>query len=132
MVPDEILDKPGELSAPEMAVIRKHSFETYQILNQIRGFEEIAGWAAYHHEALNGRGYPFHLGKDQLDVEARIVAASDVFQALAQRRPYRPSLSRKKILNKMKYRVRTGRLDEDLVGLVERNLDDCWQAATVV
>ena len=132
MVPDEILDKPGELSAPEMAVIRKHSFETYQILNQIRGFEKIAGWAAYHHEALNGRGYPFHLGEDDLSVEARIVAASDVFQALAQKRPYRPSLSRKKILNKMKYRVRTGRLDEDLVGIVERNLDDCWQAATVV
>ena len=132
MVPDEILDKPGELNASEMAVIRKHSFETYQILNQIRGFEEIAGWAAYHHEALNGRGYPFHLGKDELDVEARIVATSDVFQALAQKRPYRPSISRKKILNKMKYRVRTGRLDEDLVGIVEKNLDSCWQAATVM
>jgi len=132
MVPDEILDKPGELDGPEMAIIRQHSFETYQILKQIRGFEEISGWAAYHHEALNGRGYPFHLGKDDLGVEARIVAASDVFQAMAQERPYRPSLSRKKILKKMKYRVRTGRLDEDLVGLVENNLDACWQAATVV
>ena len=132
MVPDEILDKPGELDGPEMAIIRQHSFETYQILKQIRGFEEISGWAAYHHEALNGRGYPFHLGKDDLGVEARIVAASDVFQAMAQERPYRSSLSRKKILKKMKYRVRTGRLDEDLVGLVENNLDSCWQAATVV
>ena len=57
---------------------------------------------------------------------------SDVFQALAQKRPYRPSISRKKILNKMKYKVRTGRLDEDLVGIVEKNLDSCWQAATVM
>ena len=132
MVPDEILDKPGDLDGPEMAVIRQHSFETYQILKQIRGFEEIAGWAAYHHEALNGRGYPFHLGEDDLSLEARIVAASDVFQALAQKRPYRPSLSGKKILRKMKYRVKVGRLDEDVVGLVESDLDSCWQAATVV
>jgi HD-GYP domain-containing protein (c-di-GMP phosphodiesterase class II) len=115
-----------------MAVIRQHSFETYQILKQVRGFEEISGWAAYHHEALNGRGYPFHLGEDDLSIEARIVAASDVFQAMAQKRPYRPSLSRKKILRKMKYRVRAGRLDENLVGLVEKHLDACWQAATVV
>lgn len=132
VVPDEILDKPGELDLPEMAIIRQHSFETYQILKQIPGFEEIAGWAAYHHEALNGHGYPFHLGEDELDFEARIVAASDVFQALAQKRPYRPSLSAKKILRKMNYRVRTGRLDDDVVGLVSNHLDDAWQAATVV
>ena len=132
MVPDEILDKPGDLTAGELAVIRQHSFETYEILKQIRGFEDIAGWAAYHHESLNGRGYPFQLDKDELGIEARIVAASDVFQALSQKRPYRPSLSRRTILRKMQYRVRTGRLDKDLVGLVETTLDDCWQAATAV
>ena len=129
VIPDEILDKPGELDGPEKAVIRQHSFETYQILKQIRGFEEIAGWAAYHHEALNGRGYPFHLGEEDLSLEARIVAASDVFQAMAQKRPYRPSLSAKKILRKMKYRVKAGRLDENVVGMVESDLDRCWQAA---
>jgi HD-GYP domain-containing protein (c-di-GMP phosphodiesterase class II) len=132
MIPDEILDKPGELDGPEKAVIRQHSFETYQILKQISGFEEITGWAAYHHEALNGRGYPFHLEEDELSLEARIVAASDVFQALAQKRPYRPSISAKKILRKMKYRVKVGRLDEEVVGMVGEHLDDCWQAATVV
>ena len=132
MIPDEILEKPDKLDASESAVVRQHSFETYQILKQIRGFEKISGWAAYHHEALNGLGYPFHLREDELDLESRIVAASDVFQALAQKRPYRPSLSAKKILRKMKYRVKTGRLDEDVVGLCESRLDDCWQAATVV
>ncbi len=132
MIPDEILEKPDKLDPSESAVVRQHSYETYQILKQIRGFEQISGWAAYHHEALNGRGYPFHLRDDELDLEARIVAASDVFQALSQKRPYRPSLSPKKILRKMRYRVKTGRLDEDVVGLCESRLDDCWQAATVV
>ena len=129
MVSDEILEKPGELDGSEAAIIRQHSFETYQILKNIPGFEKISGWAAYHHEALNGRGYPFHLGEDDLDFEARIVAASDVFQAMAQNRPYRPSLTPKKILRKMNYRVRTGRLDEEVVGLVANHLDDAWQAA---
>ena len=132
MIPDEILEKPDKLDASESAVVRQHSFETYQILKQIRGFEKISGWAAYHHEALNGRGYPFHLREEELDLESRIVAASDVFQAMAQKRPYRPSLSAKKILRKMKYRVKTRRLDDDVVGLCESRLDDCWQAATVV
>jgi HD-GYP domain-containing protein (c-di-GMP phosphodiesterase class II) len=70
MVPDEILDKPGDLDAVELAIIRQHSFETYENLKQICGFEEIAGWAAYHHESLNGRGYPFHLSEDELGIEA--------------------------------------------------------------
>ncbi len=130
MVPDEILEKPGGLSAAELAVIRQHSFETYQALSQVRGFEQITGWAAYHHETLNGSGYPFHLGRDELSFEARIVAACDVFQALAQKRPYRPALSRGVILRKMKSKVRIGRLDGDVVGLAENHLDDCWQAAT--
>ena len=132
VVPDEVLEKPGELDGTERASIRQHSFETYQILKQIRGFEEISGWAAYHHEALNGRGYPFHLDESELGLEARIVAASDVFQAMAQNRPYRPSLSPKKILRKMKYRVHTGRLDENVVGMIENHLDDAWNAATVM
>jgi putative nucleotidyltransferase with HDIG domain len=132
MIPDEILEKPGGLSKPERSIIRQHSFETYQILSQIRGFEEITGWAAYHHEAPNGRGYPFHLGEDELGLEARIMAVSDAFQAMAQKRPYRPSLSRRKILGKMKYRVKHGRLDADVVGVVENNLDSCWEAATVM
>jgi len=131
VVPDDILDKPGELDSHEMAVIRQHSYESYQILKRISGFEEIAGWAAYHHEALNGNGYPFHLVGDDLSLEARIVAASDVFQAMAQKRPYRSSLSAKKILRKMKYRVKGGRLDEDVVEMVENTLDECWQAAAI-
>ena len=132
VVPDTILDKPGELEGSEMAIIRQHSYETYQILKHIHGLEEIAGWAAYHHEALNGNGYPFHLGEDDLSFETRIVAASDVFQAMAQKRPYRPSLSAKKILRKMQFRVKVGNLDEDVVGLVAEHLDDCWQAAIEV
>ena len=48
-IPDEVLDKPGKLDARERQIINTHSFETYQILSRIQGFEEIARWASYHH-----------------------------------------------------------------------------------
>ena len=63
-VPDEILEKPGRLDKRERKIINTHSYETFQILRNIRGFEEITRWAAYHHEEPDGSGYPFHLKAD--------------------------------------------------------------------
>jgi HD-GYP domain-containing protein (c-di-GMP phosphodiesterase class II) len=77
----------------ERSLINAHSFETYQILRHISGFEEIACWAAYHHEEPDGHGYPFHLSAASMSVEARILRVADIFQALAQDRPYRAGLS---------------------------------------
>ena len=76
-VPDEILDKPGGLNWRERQVINTHSFETYQILRHLHGFEEIAQWAAHHHEAPGGGGYPFHLDANLLPLEARILRIAD-------------------------------------------------------
>lgn len=130
-VPDEILEKPGALTREERAVIQRHSFETYQILRGIGGLEDITIWAAYHHEAPNGRGYPFHLGGIDLTIEMRIIAVSDVFQALAQHRPYRKSLLPDQILEMLRAFVRENRLDGEVVELVGKHLETCWQAATV-
>jgi hypothetical protein len=47
------------LTPLEFSVMERHSFETYQILRHIPGLEQVAEWAAFHHEALNGHGYPF-------------------------------------------------------------------------
>jgi len=128
-VPDEILDKPGPLSATERLVIERHSFETYQILRRIPGLHDIAAWAAYHHETLDGRGYPYSLGSGGLPREARIVAVADVFQAMAQNRPYRSSVAPVPILENLQQRVLNGQLDASLVKLVSGHLDACWRAA---
>ena len=86
-----------ELDGTEITIVWQHSFEIYQILKQVRGFEEISSWVAYHHDALDGCGYPFHLGEDDLDLEAHIVAASDVFQTWPEHglivRPFYPRKS---------------------------------------
>ena len=129
-VRDEILEKPAPLSAEERAAIARHSFETYQILRRIPGLEEIAQWAAFHHETLNGEGYPYHHNADKLTVESRVIAIADIFQALAQKRPYRASLPPHSILEELQQLAEKQRLDASLIALVAANLTLCWQAAT--
>jgi HD-GYP domain-containing protein (c-di-GMP phosphodiesterase class II) len=130
-VPDNILEKPASLSFPERAVMLGHSFESYQILHHVRGFENIARWGAYHHEALNGEGYPFHLTEAELDKPSRIVAIADIFQALTQARPYRPAKDREAVISSLKHHVDQHKIDAELVKLVVEDFDACWEAASI-
>ncbi|MCI5142005.1 MAG: HD domain-containing protein, partial [Candidatus Electrothrix sp. ATG1] len=128
-VPDEILEKPGPLTEQERLIMMRHSFESYQILRRISGFEEIAKWAAFHHEVLAGTGYPFHKDATGLSLEARIISVADVFQALTQNRPYRPQLPLEKIFIIMDEMVAEGDLDPQLVALTKAHADECLRKA---
>jgi putative nucleotidyltransferase with HDIG domain len=85
-----ILDKPGKLDADELAKMRQHTAFTHEILRRVRVFDEFADMAAGHHERLDGRGYHKGVAGDDLSLEMRILAAADMYEALAARRPYRP------------------------------------------
>ncbi len=128
-VPDEILEKPAGLDARERSLINAHSFETYQILRHIHGFEEIACWAAYHHEEPDGHGYPFHLGTASLSVEARILRVADIFQALAQDRPYRTGLSAAEVLATLQGFAEQQRIDPAILALAAGDMDGAMAAA---
>lgn len=129
-VPDEIIEKPGRLTFAEFSMMERHSFETYQILRHVPGLEKIAEWAAFHHEALNGHGYPFRRSAETLSWEARIVAVADVFQALAQTRPYRGPQSLEEISSILEEFVARGVLDPDIVAIARDDLDGSLRAAT--
>jgi len=129
-VPDEIVDKPASLTPVEFSVMERHSFETYQILRHIPGMETVAEWAAFHHETLNGRGYPFRHKAERLSLEARIVAVADVFQALAQERPYRGPQPAEAIPRTLGHFVADGALDPEVVAVVSEDLQASWLAAT--
>ena len=128
-IPDDILDKPGPLSETEQSLMHRHSFETYQILRRIPGLEDVAAWAAYHHETLDGAGYPYNLSGQGLPRPARLIAVADVFQAMAQNRPYRASVPPLRILEMLRDKARLGKLDPGAVELVGQHLDACWRAA---
>ena len=129
-VPDAILDKKTALNGAELAVMRHHSFESYMILKRVPGMEDIARWAGNHHETLNGKGYPFHRSAADLCLQSRIIAVADVFQALAQNRPYRKAMEPDQILIFLKEFADRGRLDPAVVDRVARHPDDCFSAAT--
>jgi len=123
-IPDDILDKPGPLDAAERARMNRHAFYTHQILRQISGFEDIAVWASHHHETLDGGGYPYRRSERDLPLEARIISVSDLFQALAQNRPYRPGMPLTRILEIVHRLTAEGKLDRDVVGLLFDNRAD--------
>ncbi|MEK7309377.1 MAG: HD domain-containing phosphohydrolase [Planctomycetota bacterium] len=90
--PDEILDKPSALTSNEYDIIKMHPYFTYLILNSIPGFDEVAQWAIYHHERLDGKGYPLEVDADNIPQGARIIAVADRFIALTEDRPYRKKM----------------------------------------
>ena len=128
-VPDEVLEKPERLNPEEYATVQRHSFDTYNILKTIRGLKEVATWASQHHERADGSGYPYHLKSDQISTEARIIALADVFQALAQDRPYRGPLPPQEILAIIQEQVSEGKLDGELATIVEAHLDECYRVS---
>jgi HD-GYP domain-containing protein (c-di-GMP phosphodiesterase class II) len=127
--PDELLDKPGKLNAEEYLHIQKHCFDTYAILKNIHGLEKITQWATQHHERIDGSGYPEQLCKGEISLEARIVAVADVFQALAQTRPYRDAMSQNELMKILNEMSREGKLDQNIMDCVNRHAADCFAAA---
>jgi len=91
-VPAEILNKPGQLSSIELEMIRTHPSVSYNILKDIDFPGPVKEVVFQHHERIDGSGYPEGLtGKDML-LETKIIGVSDVVEAIASHRPYRPSL----------------------------------------
>jgi HD-GYP domain-containing protein (c-di-GMP phosphodiesterase class II) len=128
-VPDEILDKRGALSRDEWHVMQRHSDDSEHILARIEGFASIARWAGLHHETLAGDGYPCGLADGRIPIEARIISVADVFQALAQDRPYRAGLAPDAVLAILREEVARQHLDGGIVQRVAADLEGCWQAA---
>ncbi len=128
-VPDRVLENPGPLDGEDLSCMRHHSYVTFRILKKITGFEDIALWASNHHEALDGSGYPFRRKGDEIGIESRILAIADIFQALAQNRPYRQAQPLEKIITFLQTNAEKGRLDTKLVGMVTDNKEQCYQLA---
>jgi putative nucleotidyltransferase with HDIG domain len=129
-VPDEILESHTALTPAEFAIMKKHSFASYQILRQVGGFEELALWAAQHHESPDGSGYPFRLKGEAISIEARVIKIADIYQALAQQRPYRKPTSASEILSLLRKMQADGEVDGALIDKLAAHLEECHTVAT--
>jgi len=88
-VPLSILDKPGKLNDEEFTKIKDHPSIGLRILEPISAYEDVLPMVSQHHEKFNGKGYPYGLSGEDIDLGARILAVADVYDAVVSDRPYR-------------------------------------------
>lgn len=117
-VGNEILEKPGRLTDAEYTEMKHHAAYTYYILSEVHDFEELRDWAAFHHERLDGTGYPFKKTASELNTQERIMACVDIYQALTEKRPYKEGMSHEKACSILYDMAQKGWLDRELVGQV--------------
>jgi HD-GYP domain-containing protein (c-di-GMP phosphodiesterase class II) len=122
IMPD-ILYKKGPLTLDEMRIIKKHTYYTYFALNSFEIFDHIKEWASFHHETIDGNGYPFHVNGDRLDLGCRIMAVADIFTALTEERPYRKGMGKEDVLHIIVELSKMNKLDSKVVKILEANYD---------
>ncbi len=87
-IEDHILKKPGALTEEEFEVMKTHTTKGANILRPVTQLAEMLPGIELHHEALDGRGYPYGLQGEQIPLLARVIAVADTFDALTTNRPY--------------------------------------------
>lgn len=130
-IPDSILRKPGKLDDQEFAIMKTHPGKGREIIDSIlKDFslgtfghvEILRNIAEYHHEAIDGSGYPNQLQGNEIPIEARISAVADVFDALTSSRTYKAAWSNEEAFA-MLQRLSENKLDKDCVEALIKNKD---------
>ncbi len=88
-VPDAVINKPAKLTDDEFEVIKNHPVMGARILRSITEMPKLSTGARWHHERIDGRGYPDGLHGQDIPEEARIIAVADAYDAMTSRRSYR-------------------------------------------
>jgi len=131
-IPDDILLKPDELDNNETEVMHSHAGLGKQMVDEILanfGLENIEhvdmlrNIAEFHHESVNGQGYPSGIKGEKIPLEARIVAVADVFDALTSARPYKNAWSNNEAIAEIR-KLAGEKLDRDCVNALIQNLDE--------
>jgi putative nucleotidyltransferase with HDIG domain len=120
--PNEVLKKPASLDDREFALIQRHPENGRDLLVELGGFDDgVRRLVLDHHERLDGSGYPRGLGADELDLETRILAVCDVYDALVSPRVYRGAWTSERALGLLAGEERNG-FDARCVETLERVL----------
>lgn len=114
VVKSDVLEKPDKLTQDEYIYVQTHAYYTHAILKKVRGFEEIARWAALHHEKLNGKGYPFGLTAKDLSFNERLMGCIDIYQALVEKRPYKRIYSHEEAVHMLRKMSNSGFIDKQI------------------
>lgn len=109
-VSNSILDKNGPLTPDEWTAMKTHTRHTYEILDRVPVFREVAFDAACHHERLDGGGYHLGLSGAALSPTARVLAVADVTDALRSDRPYRAGMPVERVVGMLEADAAAGKM----------------------
>ena len=123
-IPSQILEKSGPLTKDEFYIMKKHTFHSYRILENIPGLERANRWISFHHEKLDGEGYPFCITDAGIDLGSRIMTVSDIFTALTEDRPYRKAMSINNAIQTMKQMAGNRHIDMEVLEVLMMNIDE--------
>jgi len=93
VVPTEVLNSRSELGAEEFHTIKRHSQVSYEVLKPLESLAAVLSGVRYHHERMNGTGYPAGLSGEAIPLDARILAVADAYDAMTHDRPHRDGMS---------------------------------------
>jgi putative nucleotidyltransferase with HDIG domain len=114
-IPNEIINKPGKLTAEERKVIEMHTIEGERMLHRVGGLlGEIGRIVRSCHENYDGSGYPDGLARDEIPLLARIVSCCDAFNAMTSDRSYRKAMPLEDAIAELR-RVRGAQFDPQVV-----------------
>ncbi len=113
-VPAEVLQKTAALTDDEWALMREHSEIGARILGEVEDYAEVAEIVLYHHERLDGAGYPRGLTGDRIPLLARVIAVADAYNAMTSDRPYRRAMDPDIAITQLR-NGRGGQFDPDAV-----------------
>lgn len=100
-IPDSVLNKPGKLTNEEFQIMKGHTLAGAEILKDIDMIPGLEIGAKYHHERIDGKGYPEGISGDDIPYLARIIAVADAYDAMSSNRVYRRHLPKDKILSEL-------------------------------
>jgi len=133
-IPDQVLRKPGRLTEEEWVMMRAHTTMGEAILQPVTQLRHLLPLVRWHHERLDGSGYPDGLRGDQIAPLVRILSVADVFEAYTAERPYHPGRPATDGMRLLKEEVTLGHLDGDIVcafetlmlcqGLIDGDIDE--------
>ncbi|AZR72170.1 hypothetical protein BBF96_01420 [Anoxybacter fermentans] len=115
-VPENILNKPDKLTPEEFEIIKAHPNYGYKILSNIEEFNRVKDIIRFHHERIDGKGYPVGIKDTAIPLESRIIAVADTFDAITSDRAYRKGMTVEKALEELQ-NVKGQQLDEKIVDI---------------
>jgi len=122
-IPSNLLLKAGPLTKPEQQAVAAHPIISARILKNFKELAHLSSIVLYHHERVDGSGYPEGLMAKEIPEESRIIAVVDVFEALVGERPYRDPVAPMEAFETL----RTMPVDQSIVDVLIANYDDFRQ-----